>query len=320
MGNGNPGLPGARGEKGERGAPGGPGTAGSDGSKGPAGPPGARGDRGPQGEPEERVPEMNPFYQVYRYYSSKTEDVDEKTVKSKLNDQEMIFNTRLQTLKGKVDQFVKKPNGTKDFPARTCFDLKAYHPELKSDFYWIDPNRGCKEDAIRVHCNFTEEEDKITTCVFPSKAMTVEKKQWAKSMFSASADRYFDEHHDLGELAYTADTTQLKYLGLLSTNARQNVTIHCRGRAVWFDRTTDGYKHAMKFKGMNEQVFEKSKTERYTPKELKDECQYVTKQWRETTLEFNSHKFIRLPIVDFAPSVAEKNSEFGIELGPVCFE
>jgi len=273
-----------------------------------------------EASPADRVPQMNPFYQVYRYYSSDAKNVDDKTVLTKLNDQEVVFNDRLQILKTKVDQFIKKPNGTQEFPARTCFDLKAYHPELKSGFYWIDPNRGCKEDAIRVHCNFTDDEDKITTCVFPSKTMSVEKKPWAKSMFSASAAKYFDEHHELGELEYNADTTQLKYLGLLSTNARQNITIHCRERAVWFNRKTAGYENAMKFKGMNEQVFEKSKTERYTPKVLKDECQYVTKGWRETTLEFNSHKFIRLPIVDFAPALAEKNSEFGLTLGPVCFE
>merc|ERR1712002_1396716 len=348
---GPPGDVGPKGVSGPRGLPGPTGSSGPMGLPGKKGPPGLPGpstippwmggglpdgaikgddeeEEAPPEEapeeatpPEERVPEMNPFYQVYRYYSSDAKDVDEKTVLTKLNDQEIVFNTRLQTLKKKVDTFVKKPNGTKDFPARTCYDHKAFYPELKSDFYWIDPNRGCKEDAIRVHCNFTEDEDKITTCVFPTKKMAVEKKQWERELYSASADKYFDEHHELGELSYNADTTQLKYLGLLSTNARQNITIHCRERAVWFNRDTSGYERAMKFKGMNEQIFEHSKVERFTPKVLKDDCQYVSKGWKETVLEFNSHEFIRLPIVDFAPAVSDnKNSEFGIELGPVCFE
>jgi len=271
--------------------------------------------------PEERVPEMNPFYQVYRYYSSDANDVNEKTVLSKLNNQELVFNNRLQQLKSKVDKFIKNPNGTRDFPARTCNDLKAFYPELNSGFYWIDPNRGCKEDAIRVHCNFTSDEDRITTCVYPAKTMSVDKKHWSKELFSASADKYFDEHHELGELEYTADTTQLKYLGLLSGDARQNVTIHCRERAVWYNRETSGYEKAMKFKGMSDQIFEKSKIERFSPKVLVDDCQYMSKGWKETVLEFTSHKFIRLPIVDFAPSTSDnRNSEFGIELGPVCFE
>jgi len=265
---------------------------------------------------------MNPFYQVYRYYSSDSKNVNAKTVLSKLNDQEEVFNTRLTDLSKKVDEFIKHPNGTKGFPARTCYDLKAYYPELKSDFYWIDPNRGCKEDAIKVHCNFTnDEEDKITTCVFPSKTMSVEKNTWSKKILSQSADKYFNEHHDLGELEYLADSTQLKYLGLLSTHARQNITIHCREQAVWFNRETLGYEHAMKFKGMGGETFEKSKSERFSPKALKDDCAYNSKHWRETVLEFNSHKFIRLPVIDFAPGVNKNtNSEFGIELGPVCFE
>merc|ERR1712226_1841972 len=46
--------------------------------------------------PEERVPEMNPFYQVYRYYSSKTEDVDEKTVNSKPSKAKLTNSSRNQ--------------------------------------------------------------------------------------------------------------------------------------------------------------------------------------------------------------------------------
>merc|ERR1719376_143352 len=291
------GLPGPTGSSGPMGLPGKKGPTGDQGPKGFAGANGQQGDPGDPGPPGlpgpstippwmgGGVPEMNPFYQVYRYYSSDAKDVDEKTVLTKLNDQEIVFNTRLHTLKKKVDTFVKKPNGTKDFPARTCYDLKAFYPELKSDFYWIDPNRGCKEDAIRVHCNFTEDEDKITTCVFPTKEMAVEKNNWERKLFSASTDKYFNEHHELGELQYNADTTQLKYLGLLSSNARQNMTIHCRERAVWYNRDTSGYERAMKFKGMNEQIFEHSKeVERFTPKVLKDDCQYVTKGWKETVL------------------------------------
>jgi len=197
--------------------------------------------------------------------------------------------------------------------------LKDYDPELKSGLYWIDPNRGCKEDAIRVHCNFTE--DEIRTCVFPAKEMAVEKDHWAKKIASVSTDKYFNEHHELGSLDYSAEHSQLKYLGLLSNNAVQNITVHCKEQAVWLNQNTNGYEMAMKFKGMNDQVFQRSKDEgRYTPKALSDECSYMSKSWRKTVLEFSAHKYIRLPIVDFAPSASNgKSSEFGIELGPVCF-
>lgn len=36
-------------------------------------------------------------------------------------------------------------------------------------FYWVDPNMGCKSDAIRVYCNITDVE--IATCVTPSADM-----------------------------------------------------------------------------------------------------------------------------------------------------
>ena len=36
-------------------------------------------------------------------------------------------------------------------------------------FYWIDPNLGCKSDAIRVYCNISDVE--IATCVTPSADM-----------------------------------------------------------------------------------------------------------------------------------------------------
>ena len=31
-------------------------------------------------------------------------------------------------------------------------------------FYWIDPNQGCADDAVRVYCHFEAEGE---TCVYP---------------------------------------------------------------------------------------------------------------------------------------------------------
>jgi hypothetical protein len=268
---------------------------------------------------EERVPENNPFFQVYRYYSASTPS--EGDVKTKLSGQEQLFKDKLDEITKKVNTFTTSPDGlTKKTAARTCNDLKAYHPELNSDYYFIDPNRGCSEDAIRVHCNF-EDEEKIVTCVDPTQKTSIPKAHYESSVLSASANKYFSEDHELGEIEYVADFTQLKYLGLLSNNAVQNVTIHCKNRPVWFNSVTGGYESAMKFKGMKEQVFQHSKVEgKYTPKTLNDDCSFDTTSWKTTVLEFNTNKYIRLPIVDFAPSkIDNKNAEYGMEMGPVCF-
>ena len=78
------------------------------------------------------------------------------------------FENKLDEITKKVDKFISKPDGkTPMTAARTCNDLKAYHPDLPSGMYFIDPNRGCHEDAIKVQCNFNEEEDTIVTCVSP---------------------------------------------------------------------------------------------------------------------------------------------------------
>lgn len=239
-----------------------------------------------------------------------------------MNGQELLFKNKLAEITKKVNKFVTSPDGlTKMTAARTCNDLKAFNPELKSGYYFVDPNRGCHEDAIKVHCNFNDEEDKIVTCVPPAQTSAVQKNHWESKIFSASADKYFDEHHELGSLDYSADVTQLKYLGLLSNNAVQNVTIHCKERAVWYNEMTGGYESAMKFKGMKDTIFQKTKDDgKFTPKVMQDECAYVTKGWKSTVLEFSSNKYIRLPIVDFAPSKStNKNAEYGIDLGPVCF-
>jgi len=239
----------------------------------------------------------------------------------KLNGQELLFKNKLDEITKKVNKFVASPDGkTQMTAARTCADLKAYNPDIPSGLYFIDPNRGCHEDAIKVQCNFNEEEDKIETCVSPTKTSAVENSHWESKVLSASADKYFDEHHGLGSLDYSAEMTQMKYLGLLSNNAVQNITINCKERPVWFNEQTGGYENAMKFKGMKDTVFEKTNSGKFTPKVIKDECAFAVKTWRSTVLQFTSNKYIRLPIVDFAPSkIANRNAEYGIEMGPVCF-
>jgi len=271
--------------------------------------------------PEERIPETNPFLNIYKFYSSEKVE-DEEQVKTKLNANELLFAAKLKDIQTKVNKFVAKPDGlTKMTAARTCNDLKAYNPELKSGMYFIDPNRGCAEDAIKVQCNFNEEEDKIETCVHPAQTATIQNAHWESKVLSASSDKYFVEHHGLGSVDYTAEMTQMKYLGLLSNKAVQNITINCKERPVWYNEQTRGWESAMKFKGMKDSVFEKTKVDnKFTPKVIKDECAFATKSWRSTVLQFTSNKYIRLPIVDFAPSkISNRNAEYGLEMGPVCF-
>ena len=98
-------------------------------SKGP-------GDEGGRPE-EEEEPETNPFYQVYRYYSSDKKSKPTSDIIEKLNSK---FKKRLDKMKMIVEK-VTKPDGTFDYPARTCRDLFAFNPTLKSGKLMLAKNR-----------------------------------------------------------------------------------------------------------------------------------------------------------------------------------
>lgn len=229
----------------------------------------------------------------------------------------------------KLDNMIK-PDGSKKFPARTCQDIIAFHPDSKSGYYWVDPNKGCIEDAIKVKCEFKnvdseEEKTEIITCVDPSVVRSVEKDNWP-SKVKTDAEKWFVEDHQFGKIEYKASMSQLTYLGYLNREATQSVTIHCKKSPVWFDNRKDqrNYNKALAFRGLDDQEYRhdvSNNESRFSPKVIQDDCQYHSNNWKQTKLEFSSHKFIRLPITDFAP-VRDTDSDamFGIDLGPVCFK
>jgi len=254
-----------------------------------------------EGPEEEAPPDVNPFFQVYRYYSS---DKTKKPTEVELDNLETKFRKRMDTLKSTVSS-LEKPDGSREYPARTCRDLHEFHPTKPSGMYWLDPNKGCKEDAIKVHCNFTVDIDipKITTCVYPTKAMAVKMDAWPEK-FQTRHQKYFDEGLNLGQLDYSADLSQMIYLGYLNKEAFQNVTIHCKD-----------YQRDMKFMGVKNTELTGGK---FAPSIHMNQCSRKGSGNGKTVLHFTTSKFIRLPIVDFAPEWS-KDAKFGIELGPVCF-
>merc|ERR1712183_744727 len=345
------GLPGRKGPSGD---PGPKGYAGKNGRQGPPGPPGPPGLAGPsmlppwmgggladgeskgpvvereepeepeEGDEEPPPNEVNPFYRVYQFYSSKKTTPTDNDV----NVMENKFKTKVEELKTEFSR-IDKPDETKDYPARTCRDIHAYHPEAKSGLFWIDPNQGCKDDAIQVTCTFSVNEDDeptVTTCVDPAEKQSVPQRTWASKMHSR-AQKWFDEDHELAKLKYNANLSQLRYLGLLSKTATQDVKVHCKKYVVWHDKMNRNFDRAMRFMGTQEQEFlykdvnSKSSKSRFVPEVITDGCSANSNSVAHTHLRFTSRKFIRLPIVDFAPSYPESpKSEFGIELGPVCFK
>lgn len=147
-----------------------------------------------------------------------------------------------EQVKAQFERF-KKPDGQKQSPAKTCRDLAVAHPHLPSGQYWIDPNEGDERDAILVHCDMTL----LASCVTPQPQRT-------------SHINYIGDEQEvwLGEmkggmrLTYKADSNQLGFLQLLSGNAVQNVTYHCKNSVAFYDERLKSYRRALKLLAWND--------------------------------------------------------------------
>lgn len=257
---------------------------------------------------EENPPDVNPFnqyaYMYNQYYSSaKTEKVTREDLLTK--DQE--FKDKIEPLRVTIEK-LEKPDGSQDHPARTCRDLKQHYPEKTSGTYWIDPNLGCISDAIEVKCKFenVDDENTVTTCVDSTEGVKVD--NWGRRMKSKDK-MLFGEEHGLGELKYAADQSQLEYLGLLSAKATQEITIKCSNY--------DAHKNIAWVGTRNTEFSKGADSIKYRPEVIKDDCRNMSDD-SQTVLRFNTHKFVRLPVVDFRPDHSEEG-HYGVTLGAVCF-
>lgn len=64
---------------------------------------------------------------------------------------------------------------------------------------------------------------------------------------------------------------QLTFLKLLSATARQSFTYICQNSAGWYDATSRGHQHALRFRASNDEELTRDKTPFITP--LYDGCQ-----------------------------------------------
>jgi len=140
---------------------------------------------------------------------------------------------------------IKKPTGTRNNPARTCQDLHYGHPQIKDGYYWIDPNLGMTDDAVKVYCNMSAGGE---TCVNPDvHASRMPNIPWRKSTegwYSTLRGGFRISYDSLGPV-------QLTFLRLLSNEAYQNFTYTCINSAAWYDTTTGNHNNAIKLSNIN---------------------------------------------------------------------
>jgi len=228
-----------------------------------------------------------------------------------------------ETLKTFVDiaEVVKKTGlelGTKKNPAETCRDLALHDPELPDGMYWIDPNGGNSNDAIEVRCNIKKHE----TCVDAKPAGHSKGRYIRKDASDSQVYKWFStDLRDGKSFTYKADSSQMRFLRLKSSVGTQSITYHCNKAIAVYDASTNSYDHAIKLLGDDEAVIthngmhEKSYTVDY------DNCknQMSYSRWARSKVTFKTSRTDRLPIVDLATFQINRDMEFGIYVGRVCF-
>lgn len=238
-----------------------------------------------------------------------------------MRDRDMEVDTTLKTLTQKMEK-IRSPDGTQKSPARMCRDLRMCHPEWKSGTYWVDPNQGSPLDAIKVFCNMETGE----TCVNPSDN-TVPMRNWylskntkkhvwfSESMTGGFQFQYGNEGSDPEDVSI-----QMTFMRLMSNQASQNVTYHCKNSVAYMDAATGNLKKALLLQGSNDVEIRAEGNSRFTYTVSEDGCTSHTGTWGKTVIDYKTSKTSRLPIIDIAPmDVGAPDQEFGVEIGPVCF-
>lgn len=303
-----------------------PGSRGISGDTGPEGPPGEPGPPGPPGSPGPPTAAMDDLFGGPQDYDAgpPPQEFAEDEALPQSNTTDMFqadpgVQATLKSLSSQINN-MRSPDGTRKHPARTCEDLKQCYPMKKSGEYWVDPNQGSAEDAIKVYCNM----DTGETCISANPANIPRKTWWSspgnKPVWFATMNggTYFTYGNK--DQPPNSVTVQMTFIRLLSKEASQTITYHCRNTVGYKDEATGNLKKAVILKASNDLELKAEGNNRFRYTVLEDSCSQTNGNWGKTVLEYRTQKTARLPIVDIAPvDVGGVNQEFGIDIGPVCF-
>ncbi|MEQ2167450.1 Collagen alpha-2(I) chain [Goodea atripinnis] len=139
-------------------------------------------------------------------------------------------------------------------------------------FYWIDPNQGCINDAIKVFCDFTTRE----TCIY-AHPESIARKNWYRSTENRK-HVWFGEtiNGDTETLSPQSMATQLAFMRLLSNQASQNITYHCKNSIAYMDSESGNLKKAVVLQGSNDVELRAEGNSRFTFSVLEDGCTVST--------------------------------------------
>jgi collagen type II alpha len=206
---------------------------------------------------------------------------------------------------------IKKPDGSKETPAKSCQELKTNHQTKPSGDYYIDPNGNDARDAIMVYCNM----DTGASCIKPRPDTSQD-----ITIVSDEAEMWVGDIEDNGfDINYKADSNQISYLQLLSTKAEQTITFNCKN-TIAYHNTRGNARNAISFMAWNEPMEIKARGKaKYQV--LQDDCKEKGKRsWGKTVFKIDAKKPKHLPIVDIKVKDFGKSWQaFRLDIGEVCF-
>jgi hypothetical protein len=249
----------------------------------------------------------------YRYYNA---DEETKAELTKHNQNFNDYTTTLKNLLEKVDKKVK-PFGTLDKPARTCRELFESYKHMQTGTYFIDPNEGAPNDAVLVKCD----RDTMETCINTEQETSAEKKNWGN--YDDTYKWILGDVKQESEIAYKMPVNQMKLLQSMSSKVRQTFTYHCKNSFALVNDMGVESPFPLKFKTDDQQEETLSinvDNRNLMYKIVHDDCSSKSWVWRNTTIAVESRIPEQLPILDVAThDIGGYDEEFGLEVGPVCF-
>lgn len=306
------GLPGRDGSPGPQGLPGPPGERGFPGDNGKAGPQGVPGPPGPPGPPGDGLGYDAASLAALLAQAPSNQKGPFPADEPFGNEEERrkIVMRAYEQLKSSLER-LKKPNGEKNNPAKTCRDIAAAYPEAKSGNYWIDPNEGDERDAIYVYCNMESK----ASCVLPQPNKTP-----IISHHRTPQEIWLSEMKNGMKITYKADSNQIRFLQLLSTHTVQNITFHCKNVVAYYDQEKQTYRRGVKLMSWSDAEITPKGNARLRYEALEDECKMRSDVWAKAIVQYQSDLTTRLPIIDVAVrDIQPEKQEFWIEIGPACF-
>lgn len=237
----------------------------------------------------------------------------------------------LETLSkvGEKVEKLKAPTGKKDAPAKSCHDFREHNSAkaITGVKIWVDPNQGGDWDMEQVTCEFLSKID--WTCIHPKKNR-FEIKQWVDTPLYNHT--WFSDIQSGGfraeqyEFSYDVrHRSQLEFLALSSSIARQEIAVNCTNTVAYYDDRTQLYDKAVRLRSFDEKILteggkrRKKGTFKYAVDSRDDGCMTGNVD-ASTLINIRTKKTSLLPIIDIAVHDAGAvDQQFGFELGPVCF-